>query len=354
MTDPFDDFHKDEELSDRSKLPGEPLLSVLLITYNHANYIREAIDSVLMQKVDFPYEICIGEDGSTDGTREICVEYASRYPDRIRLFLRNRRNKARERYIVPFMHNTVETYKSCRGKYVALLDGDDCWISNRKMERQVNVLESNPDISVCSHYTIAVPMNQPWRVFCFPDIYLKHFDLGYLLAEAFFLGTCSLVYRRIDIDKRDEFLKAYAGDTLQTALHLEQGTGIVLPETMSLYRIHSKGASAGAAGYDPMSANRVQWQLFREMYSPSCKSAVDRGYAKILCRSITEFRKRHRWREAVSFMYRLVRHAISMKSTPIGTRVCAVVKGMLCLLFPLSEKIIGWLSNRVISRNRYV
>ena len=74
--------HIDREISDWSKLPSDPLLSVAMIAYNHKDYIREAIDSVLMQKVSFPYEICIGEDGSTDGTREICLEYATKYPER--------------------------------------------------------------------------------------------------------------------------------------------------------------------------------------------------------------------------------------------------------------------------------
>ncbi len=342
----------DDELSDWSKLPSEPLVSVLMITYNHKKYFREAIDSVLMQKVDFPYEICLGEDGSTDGTREICLEYAAKYPDRIRLFLRNRQNKAREHYKVPFMHNGVETYKSCRGKYVALLEGDDYWISNRKLERQVKILESNPNLSVCSHYTIAVPENQPWRVFSFPFRYLHHFDLSYLLAECFFLATCSLVYRRIDITKRKEFSKAYAGDTLMTALHLEQGSGIILPETMAVYRKHSKGASAGGAGYDPASVNIQQWQLFYEMYSSGHRKAIDRGYAHTLCRSIIINRERHLWRKAISNTYRLYRQALFMKSTPIHVRIYMVTRGILGLLFPWSVKLLDWLSNKFINRNR--
>jgi hypothetical protein len=281
------------------------------------------------------------------------LEYATKYPDKIRLFLRNRQNQARENYKMVFMHNGVETYKSCRGKYVALLEGDDYWISNRKLERQVAILEANPNLSVCSHYTVAVPQNQPWRVFSFPFRHLQRFDLSYLLAECFFLATCSLVYRRIDISKRDEFSRAYAGDTLQTAIHLEKGSGIILPETMALYRIHSKGASAGAAGYDPTSANVKQWQLFYEMYSPAYMSAIERGYGRILCMSIIAYRQRHCWKKAISLAYRLFRQTLSMKSVSISARIYILIKGILGLLFPLSVNFIDWLSNRVISRNRF-
>ena len=68
-----------------------PLVSVTVTTYQHVNYIRDCLNGILMQKTDFPYEIILGEDGSSDGTQEICKEYAVRYPDKIRLFIRDRR-----------------------------------------------------------------------------------------------------------------------------------------------------------------------------------------------------------------------------------------------------------------------
>lgn len=352
MAESIINSHKDEEVSDWALLPRDPLLSVLIITYNHKKYIREAIDSVIMQKVDFSYEICIGEDGSTDGTREICLEYAENYPDRIRLFLRNRNNKARECYLVPFMHNAVESYKSCRGKYVAFLEGDDYWISNSKLQHQVDALEANPNLSVCSHYTNAIPENQPWRVFCFPSRYLHEFDLTHLLAVPFFLATCSLVCRRIDINQRDEFSKAYAGDTLLEALHLEQGTGIILQETLAVYRLHSTGASAGGAGYEPAWANLRQRNLFYEMYSDRFRPAIDLGYARTLCRSIISYRKKHCWRQAVSIAYCLFRQILIMKSTPIRERIYLFFRGSLGLLFPWSDKVFDMASNRIVDRNR--
>ena len=73
----------------------EPKVSVLLITYQHKEYFRDAIESILMQQTDFPFEIVIGDDDSTDGTRELCIEYAQKYPGKIRCFLHKNENKIR-------------------------------------------------------------------------------------------------------------------------------------------------------------------------------------------------------------------------------------------------------------------
>jgi glycosyltransferase involved in cell wall biosynthesis len=97
-------------------------VSVCLLTYNHAPYIRQALDSVLMQQADFAFEVCLGEDESSDGTREICIEYAERYPDLIRLFLRNRQDVVYIDGKPTGRFNFVQTLKACSGKYVALID----------------------------------------------------------------------------------------------------------------------------------------------------------------------------------------------------------------------------------------
>ena len=125
-----------------------PVVSVCLITYNHALYIRECLDSILMQETSVPYEICLGEDESTDGTREICIEYAERHPDRIRLMLRAQSTPGREVYKSQGVYNFIETSKACCGKYIALCDGDDAWLDPLKLQKQYEVMEGNPAISL--------------------------------------------------------------------------------------------------------------------------------------------------------------------------------------------------------------
>jgi len=129
------------------KAVPNPEISVLLVTYQHAEYIREAIESVLMQKLDVPWEIIIGDDESTDGTREICVEYAKKYPDLIRLFLHKRENNrkvlGKPCGIFQIMYNTY----NLRGKYIAVLSGDDYWTSNVKLKKQLYLLKTRNDLS---------------------------------------------------------------------------------------------------------------------------------------------------------------------------------------------------------------
>jgi glycosyltransferase involved in cell wall biosynthesis len=125
-----------------------PAVSVSLITYNHAPYIRECLDGMLMQETKFPYEICIGEDESTDGTREICLEYAERHPDRIRLILRSQSDPGREDYVSQGVYNYIETCKDCRGMYMALCDGDDAWTDPLKLQKQFDIMEGNPGVSL--------------------------------------------------------------------------------------------------------------------------------------------------------------------------------------------------------------
>lgn len=131
----------------------QPLVSVSCATYQHGPYIRQCIEGFLMQKTSFPIEIIIGEDGSSDETVEICKEYAEKYPDLIRLFLRDRslsqyyddEGKFGGRF------NGIWCRMSARGKYIALCEGDDYWIDPLKLQKQVDYMESHPKCSLCFH-----------------------------------------------------------------------------------------------------------------------------------------------------------------------------------------------------------
>lgn len=122
----------------------DPKLSVILITYNHEKYIRKALDSVLSQETDFPFEVVIGEDCSPDDTRNICKEYKKKYPDQVRIVNRDK-NTGR-----PTL-NVYETTMKCRGEYLAYLEGDDYWTDPHKLQKQVDFLEAHPEYIACTH-----------------------------------------------------------------------------------------------------------------------------------------------------------------------------------------------------------
>lgn len=118
-----------------------PVISVMVVTYNQEEYIAKTLDSILEQECSFPFEIVIGEDCSTDNTRAICESYASLYPDIIRL-IKNETNKG-------VLKNYVDTLLSCRGEFIADLAGDDYWIDKKKLERQANFLLSKDNCVAC-------------------------------------------------------------------------------------------------------------------------------------------------------------------------------------------------------------
>lgn len=114
----------------------EVYVSVLMITFNHEPYIKQAIEGVLMQKCDFPIELIIGEDYSTDNTRQICEEYA----------LNNNEIKLLSSNInIGVIPNLIKILQACKGKYLALCEGDDYWTDPYKLQKQVDFLEANPD-----------------------------------------------------------------------------------------------------------------------------------------------------------------------------------------------------------------
>jgi glycosyltransferase involved in cell wall biosynthesis len=125
----------------------EPLVSVMMITYNHAPFIAQAIQGVLHQKVNFPLELVIGEDCSTDGTREIVLEYQKKFPDIIRGITSDKNVGGRK--------NAHRTGKECRGKYIAYCEGDDYWHHPSKLQKQADYLESHPECGlVYSSYDV--------------------------------------------------------------------------------------------------------------------------------------------------------------------------------------------------------
>lgn len=116
---------------------SEPLVSVKMITYNHAPYIARAIEGVLQQKTNFPFELVIGEDCSADGTRAIVFDFQKKYPKIVKVVTSEKN--------VGMRKNSVRTRKECKGKYIAFCEGDDYWHSRIKLDLQIGYLESHPE-----------------------------------------------------------------------------------------------------------------------------------------------------------------------------------------------------------------
>jgi glycosyltransferase involved in cell wall biosynthesis len=125
-----------------------PLVSVFMITYNHENFICQALEGILMQQVNFEYEIVLGEDCSTDNTRRLILEYAQKYPNKFKLILHDKN--------VGAMANEEMVMNSCIGKYIAMCEGDDYWTDPMKLQKQVDFLEMNEEYAGCAHQSIVI------------------------------------------------------------------------------------------------------------------------------------------------------------------------------------------------------
>jgi glycosyltransferase involved in cell wall biosynthesis len=123
-------------------------LSVLLMTYNHAPFVEQAVRSVLDQRTDFPFEVVVAEDYSIDDTAAIVSRIEAAHPDRIRVLRRGRN--------LGIQANFIDAYSHCLGDYVATLDGDDYWTAPDKLQRQVDFLDRNPSYSFCFHNVRAI------------------------------------------------------------------------------------------------------------------------------------------------------------------------------------------------------
>jgi glycosyltransferase involved in cell wall biosynthesis len=117
-------------------------ISIVMITYNHEKYIRQALDSILMQNTDFAFEVIIGDDCSTDKTAEILLEYKEKYPHIIKPILRSENVGATKNWYFCFL--------KCTGKYIAILDGDDFWTDKNKLTTQIDFLEKNETYIACT------------------------------------------------------------------------------------------------------------------------------------------------------------------------------------------------------------
>ncbi|WP_352402139.1 glycosyltransferase [Synergistes jonesii] len=141
----------DESLTICKKIPANGAnrqnndikVSVTVLTYNHEKYIRQALDSILMQRTNFSYEALVGDDASHDGTPEILREYAEKYPQIIRLFLRGKNLGA--------SRNAYELTIRARGEYLAALDGDDFWTDPDKLQIQADFLDAHKEFIGCVH-----------------------------------------------------------------------------------------------------------------------------------------------------------------------------------------------------------
>lgn len=203
-----------------------------MITYNHEPFIEAAVNSALMQQTDFDVEIVIGDDCSSDHTRELLTGLQRSHPERIRLFLRDEN--------IGMLRNFAETLTACRGEYVALLEGDDYWTDPLKLQKQADFLDAHPICATCHHNALRVVEGEgDTSVLCHPRRLSRWQSLDDLMSQNPIV-TCTAMFRQgLFGEFPDWFFQSRMGDWPLHILNAQHGRIGYLDEVMAAYRIHS-------------------------------------------------------------------------------------------------------------------
>lgn len=246
----FEDFknsyQKKSVIEYQNDITATPLLSVCIQSFNHVKFIKECLDGILMQQTNFDFEILLGEDASTDGTREICIEYAKKYPDKIRLFLHHRENNISINGSPTGRFNFLYNLYSAKGKYIALCEGDDYWTDPYKLQKQVDFLEANDDENIC--FTRALLLkNGKEELQEIPSPFDKQsFRFVELIRHHNFIATASVMFKKPEpLIFPDWINKVPFGDLGLYKLVSNNKKIHCINEVMTVYRIHDSGVWSG-------------------------------------------------------------------------------------------------------------
>ncbi|WP_163583215.1 glycosyltransferase [Gracilibacillus saliphilus] len=239
----------------------EPLVSVCCITYNHENYIRDALSSFIMQQTNFDYEILIHDDASTDGTGEIIKEFELKYPDIIKPIYQ-KENQYSKNPRVP----AKNVWPRAQGRYIATCEGDDFWLDKNKLQKQVDILENNPEFVYCFHSVQVVDTaKNPIGKFLGPH---GKGSGSYFLSETgqgSFVHLSSIMMRTELVQEKlpDWYFDASHGD-YALIFYLEGlGKNYYIDEVMSCYRIGVNGSLMTSFRKDESKTLKLQYYEHR-------------------------------------------------------------------------------------------
>lgn len=219
----------------------KPLLSVVMISYQHRDYIQQAIESVFSQKTNFTIELIIANDHSPDDSDEIIKKTIQNAPENVEIkYTRHEKN-------LGMMPNFIWAIKQAKGKYIALCEGDDYWINENKLQQQVDFLEQNNDFGMCFHSCeIVSEVDKPIN----SDLLIVHENREYLSKEflrSWIIPTASVVFRKYDdiTDLCEKLATPHLthGDIVLFLWIAERGRVYCFAEKMSTYRINNHGVT---------------------------------------------------------------------------------------------------------------
>ena len=204
---------------------GDPVkVSVMVMTYNHGDWLRTCLESIVSQQTDFPFEILVGDDCSTDGvTGDIVRRFAASHPQMVRPFIREKN--------IGIKNNYYDLLSQCRGTYIAHMDGDD-WMLPGKLQRQADFLDANATVAMVGHHVFGYYQKRFWKM---PATAKGVIDLNQMLVIGCPFGHSSKMHRRAAI--RDFWRERDIVDFYLHVEHARSGLVAVIDEYLTVYRL---------------------------------------------------------------------------------------------------------------------
>lgn len=275
-----------------NNIPNKELQSIMVsiqcTAYNHEKFIRETLEGFVMQKTNFRFEAIVHDDASTDGTAEIIREYVEKYPDIIKPIY-----ETENQYSKKDGSLTRIMYEACKGKYIAICEGDDYWIDPYKLQKEVDFLEVHPEFVMCSHnykYYFQKSCSFESGLTCDDTVY----DLETFISRENWLTQPLTCIYRMSAFNLDEYLQ-YKNSKDVTLFYylLKRGKGMYFKDCVAVYRIHSGGVWSKAS---------IGERLYADLMTLKGIYEIERSYdsAKAIRYYIIRFCEKFEWNFIIS------------------------------------------------------
>lgn len=258
----------------------EIMVSVYIVAYNHEKYIGRAIDSVMMQKTEYTYEVLIGDDCSPDGTRDVLREYEKKYPGKLQVIYREKNLHGQR------PNNAGDLKLRCKGKYFIGLEGDDYWLDENKIQKQVEYMEKHPEYLAVTHNCIVVDENSQPNGESYPECKDEEYTIQHFVSEIMPGQLTTMMVRNyyrdnvIDLSLFEQNVKP--GDRVAFFALITCGRIHCVQEVMSAYRhVKKSGTSFSATQkYNFIEANRCYKAMIE--YSKKMDNKKSEKYAELM------------------------------------------------------------------------
>ncbi|WP_417275999.1 glycosyltransferase family 2 protein [Castellaniella sp.] len=304
----------------------EPVISIICMAYNQADYIHDALRGFLLQKTDFPFEIIIHDDVSTDGTREIIAAYAARFPNTIKVIFQSENQYSKYPSSVFLFPARI-----ARGKYLALCEGDDFYTDPEKLQAQYDCAKRNSGFTLFCHPFIEYDcLSSPPTLREFPQEFTHketHIPARTIIEKGggIIHTTTMLIDRRIVDELPDWYRECPVFDYVLKIVASGEAGAISLPHTMSLYRFGATGswtAGLSEAYIQFATKQEISLQRLHTWIRPSLKPLIRQNHARLAASMSTYYAGTGERTKAITYALK----AILLARKPKGRALVTLFK----------------------------